>query len=112
MTGRTLTTTTAVIDALGGNQAVQALTGAASRQTVSNWRRFKAFPSNTHAVLSAALIAIGKEAPRELWGQVGPKRMRQLKHMGLRIGPRSKPRKRKQVSRSKDAAREGARSSV
>ena len=101
MNSRVLHTTSEVIDALGGNQTVKRLIGAASRQTVSNWRRFKTFPSNTHAVLSAALIAIGKEAPRELWGQVGPKSSRK----------RTKPRKRK-VPRSKDALREGAQSSV
>ena len=76
MNRRMLTTTSGVINALGGNQAVKRLIGAASRQTVSNWRRFKTFPSNTHAVLSAALTAIGLEAPRELWGQVGPERWR------------------------------------
>jgi hypothetical protein len=76
MNGRVLKTTTDVIDALGGNIAVQQLVGAASRQTVSNWRRFKTFPSNTHAVLSGALVAIGREAPRSLWGQVGPERAR------------------------------------
>jgi hypothetical protein len=102
MNGRVLKTTTEVIDALGGNSAVQQLIGAASRQTVSNWRRFKTFPSNTHAVMSAALTAIGKEAPRSLWGQVGPERARARRaRNGKRAG-----------RAAKDGSREGARSSA
>lgn len=104
MNGRTLTTTTAVIDALGGNQPVKEITDAASRQTVSNWRRFKAFPSNTHAVMKAALLVIGYDAPDSLWGQVGRKPKPVV---------RARPsRKRKRVPRSKGALREGAQSSV
>jgi hypothetical protein len=82
MNGRILRSTSAVIDALGGNQAVQAIVPpppakrslpkrkqakASSRQRVSNWRRFATFPSYTYGALADALIALGKTAPRSLW---------------------------------------------
>jgi hypothetical protein len=82
MNGRILRTTTDVIDALGGNGAVQAIVPPppgkrrkrkappkkASRQRVSNWRRFTTFPAYTYGALSDALLALGKRAPRSLWG--------------------------------------------
>ena len=51
-----LTTTTEVIDALGGNQPVQELTAARWPQTVSNWRSFETFPSHTYVVRSEELV--------------------------------------------------------
>jgi hypothetical protein len=104
MNGRSiLYTTTEVIDALGGNAKVQVLVEAKSRQRVSNWRRFKSFPSNTHAAMSEALAAIGKTAPRSLWGQIGPEN-----------APRRRPRtkKKRRLARTNDEPREGARTSV
>ena len=61
-----LTTTEAVIEALGGNAPVQALTNSRAA-AVSNWRKFETFPSNTYLVLTGALAAIGKTAPPSLW---------------------------------------------
>lgn len=63
-----LRTTVEVMDALGGNQAVERITGR-SPQAVSNWRRFQTFPANTYAVMTHALSRIGKTAPPSLWGQ-------------------------------------------
>ena len=65
-----LTTTGAVVDALGGNSAVVRLTGS-SPTAVSNWRQFNSFPSKTYLVLNDALREIGKEAPASLWGMAG-----------------------------------------
>ena len=62
-----LTSTSQVIDALGGNQAVVTLTGY-SPQRVSNWRGFQTFPSNTYVILTDALAKVGKSAPASLWG--------------------------------------------
>ena len=92
------------MDALGGNAAVKQIVGANSKQLVSNWRRFKAFPSNTYYAMSGALAAIGKEAPRSLWGQVGPERARR---------PRPRKKRAKRAMRAtRDGPREGARSSA
>lgn len=98
MTGRLLHTTSEVIDALGGNKAVKVITKAKSRQTVSNWRRFKAFPANTYDAMSKALAACRppKSAPPSLWGQVGGRRVRA----------------RKRVMRVKDEVHEGVCSSA
>lgn len=64
----TLTTTDAVMDALGGNLAVAELAGS-NNKAVSNWRGpNKTFPSNTYVALTAALLAKGKTAPASLWG--------------------------------------------
>lgn len=61
-----LTTTTEVIDALGGNQPVAELTNRGV-QAVSNWRAWDHFPSNTYVVMLAALRALDKSAPDALW---------------------------------------------
>jgi len=63
----TLTTTTAVMDALGGNLAVAEITSSKPK-AVSNWRRASTFPSNTYLALTEALLAKGKTAPASLWG--------------------------------------------
>lgn len=65
---RELTTTNAVIDALGGTKKVAILTGRPD-QAVSNWRR-RGFPPETFIVLTDALNAIECIAPSELWSMV------------------------------------------
>lgn len=64
-----LTTSADVMDALGGNKAVQELTAAQSPQVVSNWRTSNKFPSRYHALMKAELERLGKSAPASLWGQ-------------------------------------------
>jgi hypothetical protein len=64
-----LTTASAVIDRLGGNQKVAALTRR-NAAAVSNWRRFNAFPADTYLVLSRSLKDIGESAPPSLWKMV------------------------------------------
>lgn len=66
-----LSTTSDVMDALGGNQAVAELTES-KPTAVSNWRGFKTFPSKTYVVLTEALLAKGKTAPASLWGMKMP----------------------------------------
>lgn len=70
-----LTTTSAVMDALGGNVPVAELTGR-TPTAVSNWRRFDAFPANTYVALTQALDAIGRRAPASLWSMAGARRER------------------------------------
>jgi len=65
-----LRTTTAVMDALGGNHAVGRLTGRTAN-AANNWRHFKSFPSNTYLILTGALKAKGYTAPPSLWRMVG-----------------------------------------
>jgi hypothetical protein len=62
-----LESTSDVMDALGGNRAVEAITSA-KPSAVSNWRGSKVFPSNTYVAMTEALHAIGKTAPASLWG--------------------------------------------
>lgn len=62
-----LSTTSAVIDALGGNRAVADLTHTTNK-AVWNWHGFETFPSNTYVVLIEALHERGKTAPASLWG--------------------------------------------
>mgnify|MGYP003439481101 FL=1 len=66
-----LTTTSEVMDALGGNGAVAELTGS-SIKAVWNWRGFETFPSNTYVAMTIALRAAGKTAPASLWGMKLP----------------------------------------
>ena len=66
-----LKTTSAVMDALGGNSAVAKLTGS-KPTAVWNWRTFDKFPSNTYAVMIEALQERGKTAPASLWGMKQP----------------------------------------
>lgn len=62
-----LSTTSEVMDALGGNAAVAELTGSKTK-AVWNWRGFDTFPSNTYVAMTEALLAKGKSAPASLWG--------------------------------------------
>jgi hypothetical protein len=64
-----LTTTTQVIDALGGVRAVCGLTGAAYT-AAHNWIRARNFPARYFLVMLAALQRKGLTAPPELWGMV------------------------------------------
>lgn len=66
-----LSTTSQVMDALGGNSAVAELTGSTSK-AVWNWRGFDTFPSNTYVAMIEALRARGKTAPSSLWGMKMP----------------------------------------
>lgn len=63
-----LTTADEVIDALGGNGAVIALTGC-TPSSVSNWRRFGRFPADEYVRFQAALTQLGHHAPPSLWRQ-------------------------------------------
>lgn len=65
-----LTTTSEVIDALGGNRPVRALTGRTQDSAVSNWRAFGVFPPDTFVVMTSALARKGCKAPVGLWQQV------------------------------------------
>jgi hypothetical protein len=71
MSIETIETAEEVFDALGGNSAVEALT-ASKPSTVSNWRSFGSFPSNTYVTMTDALRAVGKTAPASLWGMRTP----------------------------------------
>ena len=61
-----LTSTTDIIDALGGTHAVARLTSA-SPNAVSNWRATGVFPSNTYLLLKQELLRYGITAPDDLW---------------------------------------------
>jgi hypothetical protein len=63
---RAFTSTSQIIEALGGNAATAALTGRRP-SAVSNWRRSDHFPANTYVTLRDALAALGFEAPDWLW---------------------------------------------
>lgn len=63
-----LTTAEEVIAALGGFQAVNALTKRTSISASSMWKLRKKFPPNTYPVMKAALAAVGASAPDALWG--------------------------------------------
>ena len=55
-----------VIEALGGNAAVAALTGRWPG-AVSNWRSLEHFPANTYVIMGKALEKLELEAPDWLW---------------------------------------------
>lgn len=81
MSLKILTTTSEVMDELGGNQAVSALTNS-KPSAVSNWRGFETFPSNTYVAMTAALRARGVMAPPSLWGMKLPDSARQHEQQG------------------------------
>ena len=64
-----LQTAADVIEALGGNKPVGALTNTRPK-TVSMWRR-NGLPPETYLALSSALARIGIHAPPSLWKQRG-----------------------------------------
>ena len=69
--GRSLNSTSDVIEALGGIGAVATLTGR-KYGAAAQWPHFSSFPSNTYLVLTEALMAKGLTAPAALWGMTAP----------------------------------------
>jgi hypothetical protein len=61
-----LRTTSEVIDALGGNQALSDMTST-SVNGVYNWRAVGQFPADTYLLLKDALDKIDMNAPDHLW---------------------------------------------
>jgi hypothetical protein len=61
-----LTSTSAVVTALGGFQAVAELTGR-KYNAVWNWAQAQHFPPNTYLVMTKELRRLGKSAPATLW---------------------------------------------
>jgi hypothetical protein len=72
---RMLTTTAQVLEALGGDHAVSALTGSPYKAT-ENWKRAKNFPSRYFLVMTHALRRKRLSAPASLWGMVTPEERR------------------------------------
>ena len=64
-----LHSTVAVIDALGGTDAVAKLTGR-KYSAAFNWRSFETFPPDTFLVMTEALREKGFVAPPKLWRMV------------------------------------------
>jgi len=62
-----LHTTSDVIDELGGNHVVAALTGS-NAKAVSMWRTLGKFPWRTQMTITEALRERKKTAPNSLWG--------------------------------------------
>jgi hypothetical protein len=60
-----------VLDALGGNAAVEELTGCKPSR-VCNWRSFGKFPPKFYLLMTAALAKKKKRAPASLWGMTEP----------------------------------------
>ena len=85
MSKRAFTSTNQVIEALGGNAAVAALTGRWPG-AVSNWRSLEHFPANTYVIMRDALLALGHEAPPDWLWDMAPRAHR-------------KPRRAKSVAR-------------
>jgi len=68
---RQLQSKTEVIEALGGERAVAALTGA-SYKIVENWKREKKIPGKYYPVMIHALRRKRLNAPDTLWNVVTP----------------------------------------
>lgn len=64
----TLCTVSDVVDALGGNLGVAAITGVKHMSAISNWKRIGKFPAKTHKILQDALHERSMKAPDDLWG--------------------------------------------
>lgn len=60
-----------MLDELGGDHAVAALTGA-DYKNVEGWRRAERIPSRYFLVMTYALHKKRLTAPPELWGMVTP----------------------------------------
>jgi hypothetical protein len=63
-----LCTVSDVVDALGGNLGVAAITGVKHTSAISNWKRIGKFPAKTHKILQDALHERSMKAPDDLWG--------------------------------------------
>jgi hypothetical protein len=61
----TITSTRVLIDVLGGNQKVAAITGS-TPAAVSNWRKSK-LPAATYVVLRGRIKRMGLDVRDELW---------------------------------------------
>jgi len=60
-----ITSTAILIDVLGGNQKVAAMTGS-KPSAVSNWRKSK-LPAATYVVLNAKIQKMGLSVSPDLW---------------------------------------------
>jgi hypothetical protein len=70
---RSLITTSAVVDGLGGTLATARLTGRV-KSAPSQWRKRGKFPPSTFLIMAAALETRGLSASPALWSQVpGPR---------------------------------------
>lgn len=67
-----LDSTDAVIDALGGTTAVQALLGYSNHSPISNWRSRGRFPPETFLVFQTELERRGLAASPALWSMREP----------------------------------------
>ncbi|MEK1928517.1 MAG: hypothetical protein AAAC47_01795 [Pararhizobium sp.] len=65
-----LETVDAVLDALGGNTAVQKFTGVPTPQAVYQWRSRGVIASKMYYLMTKKLKARNFSAPPALWGQV------------------------------------------
>jgi hypothetical protein len=65
---KTLFSAEHIIDVLGGTRAVCELTGA-TRNSISNWRAFDAFPARFYLVMTRALDRCGYRADPSFWSQ-------------------------------------------
>jgi hypothetical protein len=76
-----LTSTTQVVDALGGIEAVRRLVRAKTRQRVSNWVGSGLFPANTADIIreELALLKPPASASASLWPMITHKRRRRKK---------------------------------
>jgi hypothetical protein len=97
-----LTNTAAVMDALGGNAAVQRLTGDRAT-TVSNWRHSKTFPADLYDLMREALGELGYRAPAALWRQ--RKRRKKKKPARSATGKRETIKARRADGRKRKRAR-------
>jgi hypothetical protein len=66
----TLKSTAAVIDALGGNAEAAAVLEVAYN-SITNWRMFGRFPTNTFVQIQRELEKRGHTAPAHLWSMRG-----------------------------------------
>lgn len=64
-----LSTTSEVIEKLGGVAEVSRLTGR-KYNAAWNWTTFETFPSDTYVVMTEALKELGFEAPAAMWRMV------------------------------------------
>lgn len=69
--GAVLSTVAAVVEALGGNDAVYRQFGI-SPQKLSNYRAEGRFPARLYLKFSAALARVGRKADPDLWNQEPP----------------------------------------
>ena len=67
-----IASTSVLIDALGGNQKVAAITHS-SPNAVSGWRRGK-LPAATYVAIQKKVRKMGLSAPDSLWAMRKPKR--------------------------------------